>query len=196
MAILVLEDKLGITDAYMGAWESMCMAAGLPVGQMRRYSCWKSPTVSKLELLIRKGNRATPGFNPAPEVQHALRAWLRDTIHATHATAVLCMDLAMLGRVESSWDIATIDNLRGGLYHVDSCPFLITVPVSAIHSKKSPKDIRAMNDGHEDKTEFEEDDERDDKEIWLEPYQIPYGKWVLAADLRKLSRIIAEGQGK
>lgn len=196
MAILVLEDKLGITEGYMQSWASMCLAAGLRPDLMKRYSAWRSPLAKDHMLLTRKGNRKSPGFNPDPHVKKDVRDWVIYTARHSNAEAILCMDVALLGIVEGKWDIATIDNLRGGVYDFYGIPWLVTVPISAIHNKKSTKDIKAMNDGHESEDDFEEDDERDEKEIWIEPYLIPFGKWLLSADLRKLHRILEKMQGE
>lgn len=196
MTILVLEDKLGITDGYMPHWTSMCMSAGLGAQRLVRYSAWKSPTLMGRALLVQKGNRKSPGFNPDLEIRGLLHSWAVESIVKSGARAVLCMDVALLGLVESRWEIATIDNLRGGLYWFDvgnrEVPFLVTVPISAIHNQKKPKDIRRLNDGYESKDEWDEDaDEHDPDDIWMEPYTIPYGRFVLMRDLQKLARIVA-----
>lgn len=191
--ILVLEDKLGITDGYMPAWNSMCLAAGLNPEMIRRYSVWKSPVVATNKLLIQKGNRKSPGFNPDEQVQSQLRNWLAHTMARVGARYIICMDVALLGLIESRWDIATIDHLRGGVYRFNGIKLLVTVPISAINTQKKPKDIRAMNDGAESKDEWDENqEEHEEGEFFLEPYTIPYGKFVLASDLRKLTAIINE----
>lgn len=202
MTILVLEDKLGITEAYMGSFESLALKAGLNTQHMVIASIWKTVLGRKLPLLIRKGNRVSPGFNPDPEISEAVLRWVTDLVIQTKATAILCMDVALLGIVERSWQIATIDNLRGGVYpfrHSSlprAIPFLVTVPISAINTQKKQKDIRAMNEGYESKSEWEEDHDEDDEEagrFFIEPYSIPYGKWVLSSDLRKLQRLVESG---
>lgn len=187
MAILLLEDKLGITMGYQGIWDSMTMAAGLNPATIRRWSVWKSPLASQLQLLTRKGNRKSPGFNP--EITGKLTHWLREVIRSTKPELIICMDIALLGIFEKSWDIATIDNLRGGVYWFDGVPIVITTPISAVHTQKKPKDIRAMNDGAESKDEFEEQKE-DEEDFFVEPYTIPFGARIIAADLRKCQRIM------
>lgn len=188
--ILLLEDKLGITSGYSYIWDQLVLNANLGGHHIRRASIWKSPIAKSTKLLTSKGNRKSPGYNPDPGVLAVEATWLRKRIVEAKAEAILCMDLAMLGMVEPDWDNATIDNLRGGLYHFDSIPFLITVPISAVHTKKKQKDIRAMNAGAENEEEWE-DEEHDEKDLFIEPYTIPYGKWILQADLKKLTRVIS-----
>ncbi len=191
MNVLVLEDKLGITSGYQHIWDGLLEEAYLSGQNMRRVSIWRSPLASKITLLTRKGNRKSPGFNPDPMVLGHEAAWLRDMIRQLQPHAILCMDVAMLGMVEPDWDVATIDNLRGGVYRFDSIPFIVTVPISAVHSQKKPKDIRAMNEGYESADEWEEaHGEQEDEEFFFEPYTIPFGRWILVADLRKLARTL------
>ncbi len=196
MTILVLEDKLGITAGYAGIWRSMLYDAGLSDQFVRQVSAWRSSLPAQ-QLLTRKGNRKSPGFNPALVSHEA--AWLRSVIQQVKPIAILCMDVALLGLVEPEWDVAIIDNLRGGVYVFDSIPFLVTVPISAIHTQKKPKDIRAMNEGFESEAEWNAahgEEMEDETEFFFEPYTIPYGRWILGADLRKLARIIEKTQGR
>lgn len=196
MTILVLEDKLGITAGYLPVWDAILYATGLSGQNMRQVSIWRSSLARHYALLTRKGNRKSPGFNPA--IVGMQVEWLREQIRALKPIAILCMDVSMLGVVESEWDIAIIDNLRGGVYSFDSIPFLVTVPISAIHTQKKPKDIRAMNEGYESESDWVAahggEDMDDETEFFFEPYTIPYGRWVLGADLRKLARIVSKRQ--
>lgn len=188
MTIVLLEDKLGVTSGYSSHWESMLLKAGIMPTLVRRFSTYKSPTLSRLTLLTKKGNRKSPGFNPDAFTQSQLLGWVEHTLSSMRAELVLCMDTALLGLVEPAWDIATIDNLRGGIYDFNGIPWIVIQPVSVIHSMKQPKDIRILNDGAESEEEYEEQ-EHDPNELWLEPYTYPLGKRVLAADLAKAARI-------
>lgn len=196
MTILVLEDKLGITSGYAGIWSQMLYSAGLSDQSVRQVSIWRSTLARNTVLLTRKGNRKSPGFNPSAVAAEA--QWLREQIQVLNPVAILCMDVAMLGLVESEWDIAIIDNLRGGVYAFDGIPFVVTVPISAIHTQKKPKDIRAMNEGYESEADWAAahggEDMEDEEEFFFEPYTIPYGRWILGADLRKLARVIQKRQ--
>lgn len=207
MAILLLEDKLGITEGYAGIWEEMLLGAGILPSRVRRLSIWKDSMAHRLQFLIKKGNRKSPGFNP--DIQHILRKWMQKVIQVHQPELILCMDVALLGLFEPAWDIATIDNLRGGVYDFEGTPVLVMSPISAVHSQKKPKDIRAMNMGAETKDEFNkrfvresegEDDETPEDEdepelLFIEPYTIPFGARIIAADLRKAYRIVSGTQG-
>lgn len=190
MPILLLEDKLGITDGYRGHWQNMCLAAGLNPNAILHRSIYRHRITKDKTLMLKKGNRKTPGFEPEamPYVAAVVKEWIREL----QPELILCQDLVSLGLVERSWDIATIDNCRGGVYEYEGIKFVITVPISAINTKKSPKDIRAINDGYDDKDEWEEDEDRDPEELFLEPYTIPFGRWVLGADLRKVNRLLSQ----
>src|SRR5690606_6432018 len=98
---------------------------------------------------------------PDPSIQDMLKRWMMEQIERTDASAVLIQDAALLGLFEPNWSISTIDYMRGGIYpwtRKDGrvIPVLITVPVSAVYSQKKTKDIRAMNNGAESKSEWEE----------------------------------------
>lgn len=187
--ILVLEDKLGITPGYLGHWETIVGAAGFNTSHFRRISIWRSPVARHYRLLMKVGNRKSPGF--VRESVPAQYRWLESMCQQFGATGILCMDVAMLGVVEQDWSIATIDLLRGGVYRFKGLPFVVTVPISAINTQKKVKDIRALNDGAESKAEWE-DEEHEEGEFFFEPYTIPYGRWVLGADLKKLGRLSAK----
>jgi len=189
MGILILEDKLGISQGYRDHWISLVLGAGLRPEAVTHRSIWRTQVASMFALLIRKGNRKSPGFNPDPAVQSVVHSWVKGVVEVEKPELILCMDVALLGIVEPAWDIATIDNLRGGVYDYSGTPWLVMTPISAIHTQKRPKDIKVMNDGAESKDEWEEE-ERDPEELFIEPYTIPFGKRILAADLRKAYRIM------
>ncbi len=191
MTIVLFEDKLGITTGYLEHWTDLLQSVGLDPHRVRRVSTWKDPSMSMLTLLTRKGNRKSPGFNPDSQTQELLTRWVISVCESLHPELILCMDTALLGLVEPSWDIATIDNLRGGVYSFFGIPWLVMTPISAIYTQKKPKDIRFLNDGAEDEDEFEESD-HDPEEFFMEPYTIPYGRRILAADLKKATRILAQ----
>lgn len=188
--ILLLQDKLGISDGYKDTWDSMLFRVGIPPNIVRRVSLYRDPSMYKRQLLLKVGNRKAPGFNP--EILNEVREWIRGQIRAMpDCRLILCMDPACLGVIEPAWDISTIDNLRGGVYDFEGIKFLVIPPISVIHSKKNPKDIRAMNDGAESKEEWEEDD-RDPEELFIEPYSIPFGSWILHRDLTKAVRLLGK----
>lgn len=187
MAILVLEDKLGITTGYMDVWDNLVIKAGFSPQIFRRYSAWKSPVMSKYTLLVKKGNRKSPGFNQ--EIQVPLRRWLDETIRGVFPEFIVCMDVALLGLFEANWNNATLDNMRGGVYSYGSTPVLIMTPISAVNRQRQVKDVRAMNDGAESEDEWKEDSQRDPNELFIEPYTIRSGRWIFQSDLDKLHRL-------
>lgn len=191
--ILVLEDKLGITPGYQGHWASILAAAGMSEANFRRISVWRSPVVKTHMLLRKVGNRKSPGFNP--DATPVIYRWLESMCTQFGAEAIICMDVAMLGVVEQDWSIATIDNLRGGVYRFKGIPFVVTPPITAINSQKKVKDIRALNDGAESKAEWD-DEEHEDEEFFFEPYTIPYGRWIIQADIKKLGRVLITDRQK
>lgn len=194
MAILVFEDKLGITSGYLSTWENALFKVGLNHQQVRRYSIWKSPATSRIvpHLLVTHGNRKTPGFNPSGDIQLQVLHWVYHTIDAIKPEMIVIMDMALLGILEPNWANATIDNMRGGVYKLRGRPCLVMTPISAINTQRSVKDIRAMNDGAESENEFEADEDRDPNELFIEPYSIKSGRWIFFSDLRKLSRLMTE----
>lgn len=215
MRILLFEDKLGVTPAYESQWDSMVFGAGFLNTAVIRSSVWKKFGSSK-QIVIKSGNRKTPGFNPDASIQKMIREWFTFEVNRWNPDAIIVQEAALLGLFESRWAISMIDYLRGGIYpwtRADGkvIPILITVPISAINTSKKTKDIRAMNQGAESKSEWEEqrafesevimgdegssetDSEEFVEEYFFEPYTIPYGRWVLASDLRKLYRITQRG---
>lgn len=218
MSILVFEDKLGITQGYRWHWESLVLKAGLYPSQMAHVSLWRSGLERRIKLVIQKGNRKSPGFNP--EVREHTLKWFLDMVNKHQPEAVLIQDLALLHVVEPNWDNAILDNLRGGVYaigQIKKLPVIVSLPISAINSKKTPKDIAALNGGARSKDDWEErknffesktiegdgdeeptEEDREETlnqyvgsdEIFFEPYVIPYGRFVILQDLFKLNRII------
>lgn len=209
MTILVLTDKLGITDGYRWHWESLVMNAGMYPSRFTEDSVWRSGLQLRIKLLTQRGNRKSPGFNE--EAFPMIQTWFNARIDQLQPAAALIQDIALLQLVEPKWENAILDNLRGGVYKLEGpwgypLPVLISLPISAINSKKTPKDIGALNAGAKNKDEFEErkrlmeSGEEDDEEslekyvgsdeIFLEPYVIPYGRFILFKDLQKLNRVI------
>jgi hypothetical protein len=194
MTVLLIQDKLGITEGYKPAFNELVQGAGFWPSAFRFCSAWRSPLAKKFTLLTRKGNRKAPG--PNPEIKDVLANWLWANVKIHKPDLIICMDPAFLGLVEDSWDIATIDNMRGGVYDFGGIPFIVVPPISAINTQKKPKDIRAMNDGAESEDEFNADN---DEDFFVEPYTIPYGERILGADLRKAWRVysrVQAGNGK
>ncbi len=205
--ILLFEDKLGITPGYEGIWQSLLLKIGFIDTTVIRRNTFKS-LGSRVRLLTRSGNRKAPGFNPDTRVQMVLRKWVEAEIKRLNPALILCMDPALLFILNPDWDQATLDKLRGGVYRVYGVTWLVMLPISAWHQKKSDKDIARLNDGFtsrdawekatildhvtgEEVTDSEEDDEDDDRVggVWLEPVVIPSGQFILTKDLEKARRL-------
>lgn len=199
-SILFFSDKLGISQGYQNLWHSLLNSVGLMDYTFIERNSFRS-LGNTVQLLTRIGNRKAPGFNPDPTAQQAIRSWALTQIQVINPLAIACWDPALLFLVNPNWEQATIDLLRGGVYRVLERPFLVMLPVSAWHTQKKQKDIIAMNDGYADQEEWEEahggvelDSELNN--MWIEPLVVPYGRFVLKADLLKLNRVIGrERQG-
>ena len=194
-SILLFEDKLGITAGYESIWQNLLLKTRLHGATIHRRSTYKA-FKDQLDLLIRKGNRNSPGFNPSPQTQAKLKGWVSQQINMTQPQLIIMMDPALFFLVNPDWDQATPDNLRGGNYPLAGRPCIIMLGLSAWHTKKSQKDIARLNDGFTDKEEWEEEqggseqDSQNQGAIWLEPVSVPYGKFVLEKDLEKVSRVL------
>lgn len=196
-AVILFEDKLGITTGYEGVWSGLLAVTGLLSTTIHRRSTYKA-FGNKHQLLIKKGNRKSPGFNPDPEVQRDLRLWVSRELSNLEPAVCICMDPALFFLMNPDWDQATPDNMRGGVYRVENIPFICSLGISAWHNKKSDKDIARLNDGYTDEEEWEADQGGEESDtanigaIWLEPVSVPYGKFVLRHDLDKASRILSK----
>jgi hypothetical protein len=193
--ILLFEDKLGVTQAYQSIWQLLLLRAGMggaSVAHRKTFTAFGN----RIQLLFRNGNRVAPGFNPDPDAQRMLATWVESQITTIKPDIVLCCDAALTFLVNPEWNQSTLDNLRGGAYEIHGVPFLITLPITVWHQKKNEKDLARLNEGYTDKEKWEIDhggDQTDSEELngmWLEPMTIPYGKFVLQADLNKAHRII------
>lgn len=194
-SILLFEDKLGITSGYEGVWQGLVLKAGLAGVIINRRSAYKA-FGERVQLLIRKGNRKAPGFNPDERTQAILRTWVKRELDILKPTVCIFMDPSLLFLVNPDWDQSTLDNLRGGHYDLWGTPIIIMLPISAWHQRKSEKDIARLNEGFTDKEEWEaehggeESDTENIGAIWMEPVSVPYGKFVLSHDLQKANRVL------
>ena len=218
--ILVFEDKLGITEGYKHAWNSMLLSAGLLGPQFSFFHRKASQHIPQNQLLHWSKQRKTVGFSQNPEHRTATLRWVLGQIQITKATFVVLMDPALLFIVNQDWNQATNEILRGGVYDIkvndtQRLKFLVTVPISAINRSVKMKDIAALNNGISDKDEWDElrgrgmgmspvidedgnldedDDSDEDDEVrsmeWYNPITVPYGKFCIQSDLHKLGRLL------
>ena len=192
---LLFEDKLGITAGYESIWQQLLLQQGFSGVSVERRSAYKA-LGGKLQLLIRKGNRVSPGFNPDPTTRRLVRTWVEQQMNIVKPTVCICMDPSLLFLFNEDWDQSTLDNMRGGHYEFLGVSFIISLGISAWHNKKSQKDIARLNEGYTDKEEWEAEHGGDEQDteglgaIWLEPVSVPYGKFVLRADLGKANRVM------
>lgn len=192
--VLLFEDKLGISSGYESIWTNLLMNSGLVGKDIVRRNSFRS-LGTKVQLLVKHGNRKAPGFNPDPQARHQIRQWVMSQVQNVAPAAIICMDPAILFIFNPDWDQATLDNLRGGVYKLLGIPTVVTLPITAWHTQKKEKDIARMNEGFIEEEEWEEEhggDETDSElnQLWLEPLVVPYGKFVLRSDLEKLARIL------
>lgn len=154
--LLVFEDRLGFSDGYKGIWERLCNNAGMGSSLVRITSRSAYRIFSSREILEWKPPRKQPGFSSKPHVQNALRTWVKNVVGDYNPDGIICMDPALFFMCNPSWEQATVDRLRGGVYIIDDVPWLISFPISAYHSKAKPKDLAKLNDGFVEKGDFEE----------------------------------------
>jgi hypothetical protein len=193
--ILLFEDKLGVSDGYQSIWTTLLLGVGILANDVYRRNAYR--TFRNYQLLIRQGNRVSPGFNTDEQIQAMLTDWVRTEVNNVNPDLILVWDPAIYFLMNPEWAQATPDNMRGGVYQLFGIPAVCTLPISAWNTKKSEKDIARLNDGFTDKDEWLEDqeDESDDDEngttaIWMEPVSVPYGKFVLRRDLEKAKRVM------
>lgn len=216
--LLVFEDSVGVTAGYKGIWMDLLNKVGLQdsVVMVKVRSSYLH--FRKKEHLEFKKTRKQPGFNTNPNVQRRVEEWVATCIAQHKPDIIACFDPALLFLLNPVWNQATLDTLRGGLYIRFGIPWIVTLPLTAYHSKMKPKDIAKLNQGFTEKGDFqeylesmhgddedsEEDDdvkgpgeyEDDDKSTmeWHEPIIIPYGRIVLEWDFQKVARVMGRIQ--
>lgn len=190
----------------------MLLQAGL-IGEKYRFSWHKSYNhFHQSDLLQWKGNRKSPGFCEEPAKQLKVMSWFKDQLHIARANVALVMDPALFFMVNPDWDQATPEKLRGGVYNVlnhdrSSIIYFVTVPISNINRSVKQRDIAAINQGFDDREEFEsvygsddDDDDDPDSEVnqmeWYDPITVPYGKFCFQSDMHKLGRILRKAEAE
>lgn len=211
--LLVFMDAVGITEAYKPIWERMLVRVGITQSNTHvilrtSYTAFKGK--SHLEW---KKTRKQPGFNTNPQMQYRVRKWVAECIVTHKPDMIVCFDPALLFLLNPDWAQATLDKLRGGLYICFDIPWIVTLPLTAFHTKAKSTDIAKLNQGFVEKGDFNDykktiefdadgnlidEDERDiDQENedarmeWHEPVIIPYGKMILRWDYEKVARLLS-----
>ena len=201
--VLVFEDKVGISDGYKGIFRGLLERSGLGESAARVITRSAYRTFSTGDLLEWSKQRKQPGPTTNRAKQLRIMQWVEQVVTQHEADAAVVMDPALLFIFNPDWNQCTLDRLRGGTYIHLGIPFVISLPVTAWHSKAKAKDIAKLNDGFVEKGDFEEyrAQEEDDEDVdlegdsdgsmeWHEPVVVPYGRIVLQFDLEKVARLV------
>jgi hypothetical protein len=237
--IIYLEDKLGVTSGYERIWSMLVASARLTGIPIWRYSIYRH--YPQFQWLKPFANRKAPTWNP--ETLPSMRIAVSNFIESRQPSLVICADPASIGLLGLNAEWATLDKLRGGVYHPKigiDIPWVVTLPISAWHSKIKEKDLAAVNRGFTDKESYieaystitlENDDPSPDiesidsdsdsvhpvenlsdsddslatvdeevvsnlapEELYYEPIVVPYGRFVLVADMKKAGRLLRHGR--
>lgn len=208
-----------MTENYKPIWTKLLSKVGINEQNTRiifRTSYEAFPRKVHLEW---KKTRKQPGFNTDPGMMLRVREWVENCIRRHEPDLIVCFDPALLFLLNPDWSQATLDKLRGGLYIEYNIPWVVTLPLTAWHNRAKAKDIAKLNQGFQEKGEFEdyvkeidyeelskkdddsdedEDDERDFEDEnekarmeWHEPVVIPFGKIMLKFDFEKIARLLS-----
>lgn len=199
--MLVFQDSVGITSGYKGLWEALLKRCGLTddvciVSLRSTYSFFP-----KGKLLQWDKGRKQPKHTTNPMWMKDIREFVATCVSQHNPDLIVCMDPALLFMLNPVRDQCTLDRLRGGLYIVGDLPWVVTLPLTALHTKMKTSDIAKLNEGYTDKADWEdfrsaedgeeEDEEDDDSSMeWHEPIVVPYGRAVLDFDFQKVSRLL------
>lgn len=214
--LLVFEDIVGVGKGYKTLFEKQLLRAGINPQNTRVVTRSSYLTFTKKQHLEWKKTRKQPGFNTDPAMQRRVRQWVLQCIADHKPHMIICFDPALLFILNPDWSQATLDKLRGGLYIEFNIPWLVTLPMTALHNKAKATDIAKLNQGFIEKGEFDdfkkeldyeslsnddsedEDDERSEEDDndkasmeWHEPLVIPFGKIMLDFDFNKAGRILS-----
>jgi hypothetical protein len=216
--ILYIEDKIGITNNYMSLWRAICFQHDVHPDSIKHINLYRDFPLTKWLAPFR--NRKAPTWHPSSA--GLIREKLESAVDKFKPKLVVSACPASLSVLGLEPEVATLDNLRGGVYFPFPArlelPMLITLPITAWHRSVKEKDLAAANRGFTDQEEFLEselhrisdvgdsDEETDINEedtkalaeeagaMWYEPLIVPYGRFVLHADLQKAARLVARAK--
>lgn len=150
--ILFFDDAIGIGTGYSRLFNELSRGQATAVSLYHKFN--------KSELLMWKGNRKAPGYKLDTRSLTKLHTAVIAIIQLHKPQVIVTADPATLGllmlRREESWDWATMDNCRGGVYHYFGLPWIVTYPFTAYHSEVRERDIAVANSGFSDETEFDQ----------------------------------------
>lgn len=215
--LLVFTDAVGITEGYKPIWHRLLGVVGITEQNTQVITRTSYHHFSGKQHLEWKKTRKQPGFNTDSIMQSKVTKWVRSVIDQHSPDLIVCFDPALLFLLNPDWNQATLDKLRGGLYIVMDIPWVVTLPLTAYHTKAKSSDIAKLNQGFVEKGDFndfqkeldyasigesEDDEEVEDQETesdrrnedsrmeWHEPIIIPFGKTVLRYDFQKVQRLL------
>lgn len=216
--LLVFMDAIGITEGYKPIWHRLLNTVGINEQNTQVTLRSSYHHFSGKQHLEWKKTRKQPGFNTSEIMQRRVSSWVDSVIAQHEPDLIVCFDPALLFLLNPDWGQATLDKLRGGLYIEKGIPWVVTLPMTAYHTKAKSTDIAKLNQGFVEKSEFndfqkeldystlnssEDDEESEDQETesdrrnedsrmeWHEPIIIPFGKTVLRYDFQKVQRLLS-----
>lgn len=213
--LLVFVDAVGVTEGYKPIWQNLLTKVGITESNTQVTLRSSYHHFSGKQHLEWKKTRKQPGFNTSYLMQQRVKTWVESVIAQHQPDMIVCFDPALLFMLNPDWNQATLDKLRGGLYIEFNIPWLVTLPLTAHHTKAKSSDIAKLNQGFTEKGEFNDfkqelnyengavtdesdedefDEDRDNEKArmeWHEPVIIPFGKMVLRYDWEKVVRILS-----
>lgn len=165
--ILYITDKYRVSSGYRPAFDAMLNKIKIPRSAVvitDIYNLVDKP-------LYRKGKEKLWRFDP--EKLDAIKAAFDSRIRAIRPTLIVVTCPAVIGAVANGdTGVATLEKMRGGVYHYGGIPTIVTYPITAIHQRVDSQVI--VND----------DGETDAQE----PYRVPQGKNIIIWDWQKVAR--------
>lgn len=195
--VLWITDRAGISGKLYGVWSQQVLTCGMAMAKIRITSLHAN---MKGTLLAPFRNRKAPTWRQDREAD-IKQAIHRLTKRGEYKIVVLTSpeSLAVIGL---SQEIATLDKLRGSVYHDEErgLTYLVTLPIASWYFKQSEKAIQSANYGLESEDAmnraYEDADSDEVDTFYYEPMMIPTGKFFIMADMRKLSRLALDKAGK
>lgn len=216
--LLVFMDAVGVTEGYKPIWHRLLNLVGITDVNTQVTLRSSYHHFSGKQHLEWKKTRKQPGFNTDEMMQRRVTNWVVSVIEQHEPDLIVCFDPALLFLLNPDWGQATLDRLRGGLYIAMNVPWVVTLPLTAYHTKAKSTDIAKLNQGFVEKGDFndfqkeleyntidsddgdDEDDQdqetesdrrnEDSRMEWHEPIIIPFGKTVLRYDFEKVQRLL------
>lgn len=165
--ILYITDRYKVSQGYEPAFQKLLNKSGI-----NRHEVVTTDIYNLVENPLRKkANESIWRFDPT-KLQEITKAF-DQRIATIRPTVIVVSCPAVLG-VLAAGDtrLATLEKMRGGVYHYQGIPTIVTYPVTAIHQQIDSR-ILENDDGEQDKQQ---------------PYRVPMGSQILAWDWAKVGR--------